>query len=765
MENNKMEDSEKKVRKPKSSDYYEQLLQSEFNHKEFVGEFKYPLEAREIIVRKTSKLIKLKIRMTDTNNPDKEVLYKFIVAAYNYAYFDKSAALSAKQFFLSIAPRFVEWLNIAVVTNRFEILKEYEEYQFDKMSNHGGVSRLTSLKTLFCHALDKSIELHEALTSSELSYLYELRKTKASPNLNKTQISLASYFGSISWLRRDDVGIGHELYNVLASPNLTVKSLSLTASTVINVLAKYKQELHSFFKSEGVDFSLFLIPKNLSHTKKRKFVGSTIYRLLSAYHRMKTPSCVLKGALEVVLLSNSNNFKSFQFLLSALASKTQCDDLFTSQSQFKGEVSSVFCAGTCSQVMPGNLFSFEVLQQITLDKFSPPATVIEELMFSWLMASQCVQPFDIPKLTVGSFRLLKVGGKVRNIECEYFKGRAKVFHTTRSLSVSTLEGEALVSYLSLRKESEYLVEKRALVISNGVNSLVGTLYCLLTTRVLSNYLIEHHRKLDNIPLSMPRALISLIKNTGGYAGIEGGPYNGLLVEDASKPVATTNLTCPVTLFGFQAIKNSAVHAFSDPYTLNYLINKNSHSNQTEKRHYLNSENENWINSAGRITREVMLDLINNVYDLDFEDLNTKGKKEAVERFNSEFMSVTQSVSYKAGEMLSRLRIITGQNKGVINDVGVSALDSVEDTPKLSFLYVMDSAVVAWKMFNYLHEFKKHYKKLLSRNSEYLYKTVLPTVEWAEHTLSQLSKESQEAGQAIFENAIKNRVVVSVFHSI
>ena len=105
MENNKMEDSEKKVRKPKSSDYYEQLLQSEFNHKEFVGEFKYPLEAREIIVRKTSKLIKLKIRMTDTNNPDKEVLYKFIVAAYNYAYFDKSAALSAKQFFLSIAPR------------------------------------------------------------------------------------------------------------------------------------------------------------------------------------------------------------------------------------------------------------------------------------------------------------------------------------------------------------------------------------------------------------------------------------------------------------------------------------------------------------------------------------------------------------------------------------------------------------------------------------------------------------------------------------
>lgn len=760
-----MEDSKSKLRKPKSSDYYEQLLQSEFNHKELVDEFKYPLEAREIILPITSKSAGLKITMTDTNNPDKEALYKLIITAYNYAYFDKSAAVTAKSLFFSIVPRFVEWLNISEVTNRFEILKEYEEYQFDKKGNHGGISALIPLKTLFTHALDNSIELHESLNSSELSYLFDLRKTKVSPNLNKAQISLASYFGSIGWLRHDDVGIGHELYTVLASPKLTVKSLSLTAATLIIVLAKYKQELHSFFKSEGIDFSFFIIPKKLSHTKKRECVGSAIYQLLSSYHRIKTPNGMLKGALEVVLLSNSNNVKSSQLLQSALVSKTQCDDLFMNKSRFKGKISTSFCASTFSQVMSGNLFSFEVLQQITLDKLSPPATVMEELMFSWLMASQCVQPYDIPKLTIGSFRLLKVGGKVRHVECEYFKGRAKVFHTTRSISVSTFEGEALVTYLSMKKESVFLVEKRTVAISNGVNSLVGTLSCLLTTSILLDRLAEYHHKQDNIPLAIPNALVSLVKNGSRFTDIEADSCNNFSDEDASKSVKKTNLTCPATLFGLQAIKNSAVHAFSDPYTLHYLINRNSHTNQTEKRHYLNSDNEEWINSAGRITREVMLDLINNVYDLGFEDLNNKDKKEAVERFNSEFLAVTHGVSYKTGEMLSRLRIITGQNKGGVNEVGVSALDNVEGTQNLSSLYVIDSAVVAWKMFNYLHEFKKHYKKLLSRDSEYFYKTVMPTVEWVEHTLSQLSKKSQEAGRDLFENAIKNSVVVSVFHSI
>ena len=230
-------------------------------------------------------------------------------------------------------------------------------------------------------------------------------------------------------------------------------------------------------------------------------------------------------------------------------------------------------------------------------------------------------------------------------------------------------------------------------------------------------------------------------------------------------VESSGTACLSCLFGLQAIKNSAVHAFSDPYTLNYLVNRNSHTNKTEKENYLNNDNQEWMNAAGRITREVMLDLINNVFDLSFEELEHNEKVKGIERFNSEFMAVTEDISYKAGEMLGRLKVITEQSKGKVNEVGVLALDDNENEQWFSPIHVVDSPVTAWKMNNYLHEFKKNYKKLLSQNPEYLYKTVMPTVEWAEYALSQLGKENQKVGRVIFKRMLKNGVVASVFHSI
>ncbi|MFS1454852.1 hypothetical protein BCT99_027175 [Vibrio lentus] len=160
------------------------------------------------------------------------------------------------------------------------------------------------------------------------------------------------------------------------------------------------------------------------------------------------------------------------------------------------------------------------------------------------------------------------------------------------------------------------------------------------------------------------------------------------------------------MFGFQLIKNSAVHAFSDPYTLEYLINRNSHSNQTEKVNYLTEDNEAWINNSGRITREVMFDLIQNVFNLGFD----RDDAEQLKRFNSEVMAVTESVSYRREEMNSRLRMITGQEKGKVNEVGVLSLNDKNESESLSPIYVVDSSITVLKMYNYLHEFKKNYKK-------------------------------------------------------
>ena len=128
------------------------------------------------------------------------------------------------------------------------------------------------------------------------------------------------------------------------------------------------------------------------------------------------------------------------------------------------------------------------------------------------MACLTIQPFDIPKLNHSSFRLLKVGGKVKHIECEYFKGRAKVFHCTRSLSTNTPEGQAVLVYLSQHKEMDLSIKKYKVRIFNGLHSLTGRLALLLNIDAVKTSLAEEHKKRDNLPLIIPNALISLVHN-------------------------------------------------------------------------------------------------------------------------------------------------------------------------------------------------------------------------------------------------------------
>lgn len=169
-----------------------------------------------------------------------------IIAAYNYAFLDDSAPLSAKGIVSRSVCVFVEWLNKIEISNRYNILKEYESYRFDLLDNHGGYSALIPLRTVFFYALERSNELRLVLSPEELQYLQALKETKISPNLNKKQESLASYFGKLDWLRRDDIGIGKELYQTLASPKLTVKSFKLSISTILIELYQCKTEIKSF---------------------------------------------------------------------------------------------------------------------------------------------------------------------------------------------------------------------------------------------------------------------------------------------------------------------------------------------------------------------------------------------------------------------------------------------------------------------------------------------------------------------------------------
>lgn len=708
-----------------TSSEIEALLSGDFQQNKPITSLKQPFSATSLFVPKTSGGGEHTLTMTDWSDPDKVVLFKAMIAAYNYAFFDKEASVSSKKSFAAAARHFIDWLNVNSIENRYEILKRYESDRMDAMGNHGGYSPLTTLMVILNYAID-SAAFRSEVSADDYAFIRELRKTRISPNLNKSQKSLVSYFGALDWLRRDDIGIGKELYSALASPKLTVTSLSLTAATVILELNKNKSVLKTLIQKTQSKLSQWIEadPSSLSKTKKAECIGNILYHIISTYHQSGDSSKSSKAALDVLVLSNARNKQAYLLLLNALTSQEACDALFLNQRRVKHKVNSTFCESKITSFATGGLLSWDILRSLSCGD-EQPITDVENMMFGWLMATLAVQPYDIPKLTVSSFRKMRVGGRVTQIECEYFKGRARVFHTTRSLSARDVEGQALLAYLDAQPEGVKIYAKSDPSIRNGVRSIAGSVGLLLQCDGLNTSLRAAHSKKD-IPFILPSVYCALVKNGVHPENVIGNPAQ-FPRKERIELVRQSESPCQQDLFGLQAIKNTAVHAFSDPYTYHYLINRNSHTNQTEKISYLTEDNEEWMNSAGRITREVMFDLIQNVFDLDF----SREQKTEVEAFNSEFMAVSEGISYKGEEMNARLRLVTGQARGRINEVGVLALSDKTDDEPLSPIYVLDSPLTVLRMHNYLHEFKKHYKKLLATNPDFLFKTVMPTVEWME----------------------------------
>lgn len=151
--------------------------------------------------------------------------------------------------------------------------------------------------------------------------------------------------------------------------------------------------------------------------------------------------------------------------------------------------------------------------------------------------------------------------------------------------------------------------------------------------------------------------------------------------------------------------------------------------------------------------------------MNFDGLSEDECQQTEYAFNEEFTAVTDIISYKSEEMLARLRVVSGQGKGKVNEVGVLSYSSQDVNYGLAPIYVLDSPVTVWRFYNYLHEFKEHYKQLLAVNADHLFMTVLPTVEWMQSTLKKLSKESRGQGITMHKKMLENGVKVSVFHSI
>jgi hypothetical protein len=701
------------------------------------------------------------ITFKDVNSTFKKLIFKCLNFVHYKIYHTDEMFISSSKMFNEKIPMFIPYLNNISIDkgDDLKILKIYETYRVDL----GIKSQSTGMKEVRSY-INKAIEsssFTDALSESEIISLQIIGKTRTAPSHESEALTMTVWFSWHTWLRREDIGIGAELYARLASPKALVKSFNITIKVGLLQIQNSKYALIEFFKGFDNSFNIFPEIKTKEEYGENKHLDQVTYsykyylssqsniilnNLRELYHSTPYKSADLKKAMVIVVYS-----------LTKLRNHKDVIDQF-----FKNEVicNQVHLVGMTCSSSSSPIFSPQVL--LSLYKYSKnnintlcPITPCEELFFSWIMGSLRVQPNDIQKLRLFDFQFTrKVDGTIINFECIYFKGRAKDYHVTEIISGRSIQGKALINFfndrtLQMQRRNTPLVNK-APTLKIGKRSLLAKYMNILNAQSFNEIAISEHNKQGVAYLFLP-ALLKVIKNGFSFEQYKRqhkiklkGKSDSVIDGHKSKWKKFNESFCKGDIFGLACIKNSSVHAKSDKFDPTKLLNLNSHTNETEDRYYRNSANEEWTNNCGRITRAVMQDIQSNLYQLSKTDKQI---------FISEFINANDSIQTKKSEILSRIKMLTGQEEGqVTNEFGFGKRKNVMEGDLPDAIYLLDSPETVMKLKHYLWQAELHHQAILKQSPDFLFNTLLPTVEWIEDIFikSRFSKASISKGEKIFE---------------
>lgn len=671
----------------------------------------------------------------------KLIFFALNAATYCYFYTDEYT-LSRKGDASSHFQRFIGFMNLYEINDSrpLSIFKDYETHRI----NIDGVKGISTGLREIQNALKSAIVYEpftEGISREDVALLH---KATEIPKLRSCtpgeQLTLCDWFGEHTWLRQDDIGIGHELYSRLASPKALCKSLVSTAVATLAELQRLRDTLYSFVLESDWKPSDFPPLKERSEFKnegdygtyRRRYFNKAMRRIQKDYHaysgdKQKVKELLLFLFTETVTPSGLEVFTKSFF---------QSEELTLS---YVANGRRMPCAGQSSNYAATTI-GFPLIAEMVLyiqdeneASSVKPITKVEQIMFCWLMAYLTVQPSDITKLTKSAFTFVKRrSGQVTHIDIRYYKGRSGGNHDIETVATNKALGVALQRFIE--ESTNNLSSDDPLV------DYYPTIRTGSTLQRLALFWDSHMREAieqqivtDGASPVFLEAVIALENN-----GIK---YSYRRDKNVKVHRSNTKIFLNRCSFSLTHIKNSSVHARSDKFDPTQLMNYHSHTNTTERGSYLTSENEVWLNNTGRITRMVMLDIASNLYTAS----NAERKI-----FNKQFSQASQHLHSGKEDILSRIKVITGKKSGSINDFGFvknpNDIDGFEDQ-----LYLLDSPETVLKLLHYLHEVRKNHHLLMGTSSEYLLFTVLPTVEWIETVFDHkmLSRSSVEKGEKLF----------------
>lgn len=362
---------------------------------------------------------------------------------------------------LSLLPMFVDFLNNYDFEkeNKGGVLKDFETYRI-KVAKCMPQSSGLGLIIRYVKAATLNQKFNKKLKDIELNYLLNIAKVKPASKGESKQSTLTQYFTRYTWLRRDDVGIGHELFSRLASPKSLMSSFRITIETTYLEIQKLKKDLSDFIEEIGLspdDFSPYIEEvsvgkKYINHYQKHIVDIAFLTKLQKGFHSVE---------------NQERYIPLFTVVLSEILNTTRYDEVFNcfflnQELIVRKKLSEGIIKYALNIITDDScLFSLDYIRETFHSMYNTTDTVdmtpAELYLFTQLMASCTVQASDIPKLAYSNFQFTKRrNGKVTHIQSEYFKGRAKSYHKLRTVTADTNLAKCILNFLENKKNDKTL---------------------------------------------------------------------------------------------------------------------------------------------------------------------------------------------------------------------------------------------------------------------------------------------------------------------
>lgn len=701
-----------------------------------------PYEVTSFVVPSNSGASEDVYTLLETQSIEKKLLFSSIYTA-SYLIFTLNKATDAyKGFFVTIVPKFINYLNHYEITplNRVNIIKSFEAFRVEVDQVKVQSTGMAELIRLLDMALNYQPFGLEHLSVSHFDYLDAVSKTVPAASDESSQTTLTDYFAFHSWLRRDDIGVGHELFNRIASPKSLIGSFCSTVSTALVQINEAKHKLIEIFKKEKINSNYFPIlgksPKQVDYEGGNK--NPQFKKDNAAFKKETLNFNIIFFQKLWDILSKYSEDTSVKIAVDSII-YAQCPLLvrdyvrevfwnsgkLTKQATISGHgVKTLFNHNTDDSLLFSLGFVSQLAKFVNSEQFYVPVAKGENALFALLMSHKTVPTTDLYLLTLKGFRFGRNQiGDVKVIESDYFKSRAQRVYSLETILASSLLGKAVLCYLkdktsNLTNDTTFLINEEEIhQTKSGSLTKAASFFNFLATSNIRNFIDD-----DLVKNSSTTVFVDCM-NLICLKGITKEKYNRTN-NNWEVNCKTPTLT---RLFSFEAIKNTSVHAESDKYDPTKLLNHRSHTNETEKESYLTEQNAERHNNCGRVVRAVMHDLQLNVLQPSKSDLVT---------YNSAYTEAVEVITKRANYVLARLKVVSNKKNGRVDELGfLKAQDYIQgELPDT--IYLSDEANTVLKLRHYTSELERNISRLKERAPEFLFLEALPTAEWIETVFSQ-----------------------------